>query len=48
LGTAIGVRPALWIATVGAVAGVLWVLFSPMRTMRDLPESADQPAKATG
>jgi MFS family permease len=38
LGTAIGVRPALWIATVGAVAGVLWVLFSPVRTMRELPE----------
>lgn len=38
LGTAIGVRPALWIATVGAVAGVLWVLFSPIARMRELPE----------
>ncbi|MFI7574702.1 MFS transporter [Micromonospora sp. NPDC049497] len=38
LGAAIGVRPALWIATVGALLGVLWVLFSPLRTMRQLPE----------
>jgi MFS family permease len=37
LGTAIGVRPALWIATVGALLGVLWVVFSPLRTMRELP-----------
>jgi len=37
LGAAIGVRPALWIATVGALLGVVWVLFSPLRTMRELP-----------
>jgi predicted MFS family arabinose efflux permease len=39
LGTLLGVQPALWIATVGAVAGTLWVLFSPIATMRELPES---------
>ncbi|GAA0815959.1 MFS transporter [Spirilliplanes yamanashiensis] len=39
LGTALGVLPALWIATIGAVAGTLWVLFSPIATMRELPES---------
>jgi MFS family permease len=38
LGTAIGIRPALWIATVGALLGVLWAAFSPLRTMRELPE----------
>ncbi|RKN49117.1 MFS transporter [Micromonospora endolithica] len=38
LGAAIGVRPALWIATLGALLGVLWVLFSPLSTMRQLPE----------
>jgi MFS family permease len=38
LGAAIGVRPALWIATVGALLGVIWVLLSPLRTMRELPE----------
>ena len=39
LGTVLGVQPALWIATVGAVAGTLWVLFSPIARMRELPEA---------
>ncbi|SDY40631.1 Predicted arabinose efflux permease, MFS family [Micromonospora pattaloongensis] len=38
LGAAIEVRPALWIATLGALLGVFWVVFSPLRTMRNLPE----------
>ncbi|MDX2558810.1 MFS transporter [Streptomyces sp. TX20-6-3] len=37
LGTAIGLRPTLWIATVGAVFAVLWVLPSPLPRMRELP-----------
>ncbi|MEU5945174.1 MFS transporter [Micromonospora sp. NPDC047465] len=41
LGSTLGVRPALWIATAGALAGVLWVFFSPVRHLRDLPEQAD-------
>ncbi|MFV2113973.1 MFS transporter [Micromonospora sp. LOL_025] len=41
LGTTLGVRPALWIATAGALAGVLWVVFSPVRHLRGLPEQAD-------
>jgi predicted MFS family arabinose efflux permease len=41
LGTVIGLRPTLWIATVGALAGVLWLLRSPVLTMRTLPEAAD-------
>lgn len=41
LGTALGVRPTLWIATVGALAGVLWVLPSPIPRLRDLPERED-------
>lgn len=45
LGTAVGVRPALWVATVGALIGVLWALFSPLRTMRELP-AADEPEPA--
>lgn len=40
LGTALGVRPALWIATTGALAGVLWVAFSPVRRLNGLPEQA--------
>ena len=38
LGSAVGVRSALWIASLGALLGVLWVFFSPLRTMRKLPE----------
>lgn len=37
LGTVIGVRPALWVATIGGLLGVLWVVLSPLRTMRELP-----------
>ncbi|MFI5577084.1 MFS transporter [Streptomyces sp. NPDC051822] len=37
LGTAIGLRPTLWIATAGAVLAVLWVLPSPLARMRELP-----------
>ena len=40
LGAAIGLRPALWIATVGALAGALWLLPSPVAALRELPEEA--------
>jgi MFS family permease len=40
LGATLGLRPALWITTVGALAGVLWLLPSPVPGMRDLPEEA--------
>jgi predicted MFS family arabinose efflux permease len=36
LGVALGVRPTLWIATAGAVAGVLWLLASPIPRVRRL------------
>lgn len=38
VGSALGVRPTLWIATVGALAGVLWMIGSPVARMRRLPE----------
>jgi MFS family permease len=38
LGTWIGVRPTLWIASVGAIAGALWLLPSPILRLRELPE----------
>ena len=38
LGTWIGLRPTLWIATTAAIAGVLWLLPSPVMKMRELPE----------
>jgi predicted MFS family arabinose efflux permease len=37
LGELIGVRPTLWVGAVGAVAGVLFVLSSPVPGMRELP-----------
>ncbi len=42
LGTAIGLRPTLWIATFGALSGMLFLLPSPIRSLRDLPEEAPE------
>ncbi|HWL34323.1 MAG TPA: MFS transporter [Gaiellaceae bacterium] len=38
LGTWIGLRETLWIATAGALLGVLWLLPSPILGLRELPE----------
>jgi MFS family permease len=40
LGSTLGVRPTLWIGTVGALAGLLFLIPSPIRTLRDVPEEA--------
>ena len=40
LGAAIGLREALWIAAAGAIAGVLFLVASPVPALRDLPEQA--------
>ena len=37
LAATIGLEPTLWIAGVGAVAGVLWLLPSPVPRLRALP-----------
>ena len=41
LGAEIGVRNTLWIASVGAIAGVLFLLPSPVMRLRELPETAE-------
>jgi predicted MFS family arabinose efflux permease len=41
LGSAIGLRPALWLSSVAALAGILWMLPSPIPRMRELPETAE-------
>jgi MFS family permease len=41
LGTAIGLQTTLWIGVVGAAAGFLWLLPSPIPQMRELPELAE-------
>ena len=40
LGSTIGVHTTLWIGTIGALAGLAFLLPSPIRTMRDVPEEA--------
>ena len=39
LGSAIGVRETLWIAAIGALAGVVWLLPSPIPALKELPEA---------
>jgi MFS family permease len=40
LGSTIGLRPTLWIATVGALGGLLWLLPSPIPRLQGVPEQA--------
>ena len=42
LGTVIGVRSTLWIATVGALLGLAFLLPSPIPKLRDLPAEAPE------
>ena len=41
LGASLGVREALFVATIAATAGVLWLVGSPVLRLRDLPDAAD-------
>jgi MFS family permease len=41
LGTWLGLRPTLWIATVGGVVSILLILPSPLRRMKELPTMAE-------
>ena len=45
LGTLIGLRPTLWIATIGGLAGFLWLLPSPLPRFR-MPDPARPPRQA--
>jgi predicted MFS family arabinose efflux permease len=40
LGETIGLRPTLWIAAGGATLAFLWLLPSPLPSLRELPEQA--------
>jgi MFS family permease len=40
LGSTIGLRPTLWIATVGPLVGLLWLLPSPVMSLHEVPEEA--------
>ena len=41
LGATIGLQPTLWIASVGAMAGLLWSVPSPLRKLHGLPDQAE-------
>ena len=43
LGTEMGLRPTLWIATVGGVLATLWLLPSPLLKTRELPAPVEEP-----
>jgi MFS family permease len=40
LGSAVGLRPTLFVAAAAGLAGVLWLIPSPVPALRDLPEEA--------
>jgi predicted MFS family arabinose efflux permease len=40
LGTAIGLQTTLWIGVLGALLGVVWLLFSPIPSLREAPAEA--------
>jgi MFS family permease len=40
LGTAIGLQTTLWIGVIGALAGVIWLVFSPIPRLRAVVEAA--------
>jgi MFS family permease len=44
LGSWIGLRPTLWIATAGGLLGVLWLIGTPILRLRELPEAEDAAA----
>lgn len=50
LAAALGLREAIWVGAIGGLTAVLWLLFSPVRTMREAPpswEAAPAAADAT-
>jgi MFS family permease len=43
LGSVFGLRPTLWVGVIGEALAGLWLVFSPMRTMRDFPDAVNAP-----
>lgn len=40
LGTVIGLQTTMWVTAIGALAGVLWLIPSPIPRLRELPKTA--------
>ena len=47
LGTVIGIRPTLWVAAGGGALSFVWLLWSPIPTMRDMPDPVDDELRLT-
>jgi MFS family permease len=48
LGAVLGVRPTLWFGAVAALSGVVLMLPSPLRTLREVPEPGNEVDAPTG
>jgi MFS family permease len=46
IGQTVGLRAALWVGAIGSVPVFLWVLLSPVRSIREMPESLFEPTPA--
>jgi len=46
LGSTIGLRPTIAIGAIGGGLAVLWIVFSPQRHLREMPEPVDDEAAA--
>jgi MFS family permease len=46
IGQTIGLRAALWVGAVGSIPVFLWVLLSPVRSIREMPEPVREPTPA--
>jgi MFS family permease len=46
IGQAVGLRAAMWVGAVGGIPVFLWVLLSPVRSIRTMPEPVVEPTPA--
>jgi MFS family permease len=46
IGQTIGLKAALWVSAVGGIPVFLWVLLSPVRSIRTMPEPVEEPTPA--
>ncbi len=48
LGSLLGIRTTIWVGVIGSWAAALWVIFSPLRKMKDIPREALAGAEPAG
>ena len=46
IGQAVGLRAAMWVGAIGGIPVFLWVLLSPVRSIRTMPEPVVEPTPA--